>query len=388
MPIPLIPLDASLREGTVYLNQAIEQANASELVRQEALAAIVLTEQATSAANTAAGNATTQANTANASAYAADLAATAALNARDGANTAATNANTARTNANTATTQANAARDGANTAKASADTAAANANAKAALADTSASTADAAATRANTAAEAVEDALADGPVISVNGQNAIVDLTHEDVGAPSKTYTDTELAKKVDKEAGKGLFSGSYNDLTEKPIIPAAVTLNNTVTSTSTTQAATANAVKTAYDRAEAAFQAGNNVKSNTVSALLSVDDSLPITSNSNWPTIIAVIGEISTGHKVLVVPSKEREESFYSYVFTGLDFRPRIALGLTPSGSAQTIWASTDGSMPNTLYTSTNQSITMTATASGCTITKQSAAPSMPATMMFILIE
>lgn len=217
MPIPLIPYDASLREGTDLLNEAIKQANASELVRQQALEAITLTEQATTAANNAAGNATTQANTANASAYAADLAATAALNARDGANTAATNANTARTNANTATTQANAARDAANTAKTNADTAAANANAKATLADTAASSASTAATRANNAAEAVEDALSEGPVISVNGQNAIVELTHEDVGAPSKTYTDTELAKKVDKEAGKGLFSGSYNDLTDRP---------------------------------------------------------------------------------------------------------------------------------------------------------------------------
>lgn len=34
---------------------------------------------------------------------------------------------------------------------------------------------------------------------------------------------------KVDKEAGKGLFSGNYNDLTNKPSIPAAAN-NNTIT--------------------------------------------------------------------------------------------------------------------------------------------------------------
>jgi hypothetical protein len=55
---------------------------------------------------------------------------------------------------------------------------------------------------------------------------------------------------------GKSNFSGSYTDLTNKPTIP---TLNNTVTSTSTTQAATANAVKTAYDKAASAENTANS---------------------------------------------------------------------------------------------------------------------------------
>jgi len=53
----------------------------------------------------------------------------------------------------------------------------------------------------------------------------------------------------------KSNFSGNYNDLTNKPTIPA---LNNTVTSTSTVQAATANAVKTAYDKAVSAENVAN----------------------------------------------------------------------------------------------------------------------------------
>ena len=67
--------------------------------------------------------------------------------------------------------------------------------------------------------------------------------------------------------------SGSYNDLSNKPTIPTVsaaststagiVQLNNTVTSTSTSQAATANAVKTAYDKADiansTAVSAGND---------------------------------------------------------------------------------------------------------------------------------
>ena len=46
------------------------------------------------------------------------------------------------------------------------------------------------------------------------------------------------------------------------------VQLNNTVTSTSTIQAATANAVKTAYDRAEAAFSQANDIKTKWASVV------------------------------------------------------------------------------------------------------------------------
>ena len=40
------------------------------------------------------------------------------------------------------------------------------------------------------------------------------------VDAYTKTQTDNLLIQKVDKEVGKGLFSGSYNDLTDAPTIP------------------------------------------------------------------------------------------------------------------------------------------------------------------------
>lgn len=36
-----------------------------------------------------------------------------------------------------------------------------------------------------------------------------------------KTDIESSLGRKVDKEFGKGLFSGSYNDLTDKPSIPS-----------------------------------------------------------------------------------------------------------------------------------------------------------------------
>ena len=71
--------------------------------------------------------------------------------------------------------------------------------------------------------------------------------------------------------------------------IPAAVTLNNTVTSTSTTQAATANAVKTAYDRATTALNKANaagTVKSvNNVSPNSSGNVTLSIPSLNNTVT-------------------------------------------------------------------------------------------------------
>lgn len=41
------------------------------------------------------------------------------------------------------------------------------------------------------------------------------------VDAYTKTQTDNLLIKKVDKEVGKGLFSGSYNDLSDVPTIPS-----------------------------------------------------------------------------------------------------------------------------------------------------------------------
>lgn len=41
------------------------------------------------------------------------------------------------------------------------------------------------------------------------------------VDAYTRTQTDNLLIKKVDKEVGKGLFSGSYNDLSDAPTIPS-----------------------------------------------------------------------------------------------------------------------------------------------------------------------
>lgn len=378
MPIPLIPYDASLRQGTEYLNQAITQANASELVRQQALEAIALTNTATSAANTAASTATTEAGKATTSATAANAAATSALAARDGANTAKAAADTATGNANTATTQANTARDAANTAKTNADTAASNANAKAALANTAAGTANTAADRANTAASNVEGALADGPVITVNGMNGAVELSPVDIGAEPAgalqaaiDYADTN---KVAKVAGKDLFSGAYADLTGKPTIPA---LNNTVSSTATTEAATANAVKTAYDRADAAFQSASSGKTLIANAI--TGKGTAASGTDSFATLANAISSISTGSKV-AVRAVTVTSGTNQVTVSGLDFRPRIVFGMYTSSLRRAFSASSDGSMPNKAHYDTSSSnVIFTPNATGFT-----AAPEDTGTHLF----
>jgi len=85
----------------------------------------------------------------------------------------------------------------------------------------------------------------------------------------------------------------SYNDLTNKPTIP---TLNNTVTSTSTTQAATANAVKQAYDRAEQAFTQANNGKNLIASAVVGKGGTA--SSGDTFSQLAAAITNIPTGGK------------------------------------------------------------------------------------------
>lgn len=74
------------------------------------------------------------------------------------------------------------------------------------------------------------------------------------------------------------------------------VMLSSATNSDDETKSATSKAVKLAYEKAEQAFQYGNNVKSNMVSVLLSVDDSLPITVTSSWSDITDSVSTIDTG--------------------------------------------------------------------------------------------
>ena len=70
------------------------------------------------------------------------------------------------------------------------------------------------------------------------------------------------------------------------------VQLNNTVTSTSTSQAATANAVKLAYDKANEAFQSGNNVKQQLVDALVALK--VKVTTSDSWDKLISSVSGLT----------------------------------------------------------------------------------------------
>lgn len=96
---------------------------------------------------------------------------------------------------------------------------------------------------------------------------------------------------------------------------------NNLLTSDKTSLVAAINEV----------FTTGNNVKSDTVGALLSVDDSLPITSESTWQDIINAIGQISTGKKWAsgVVPLNEVKGTDL-LIISGIDFEPSIVLAFS----------------------------------------------------------
>lgn len=74
-------------------------------------------------------------------------------------------------------------------------------------------------------------------------------------------------------------------------------------------------------------FQTGNNVKSNTVDALLSVDDSLPITSNDSWQNVINAIGEIRTGINFAAGELESAQGSGNITTITGLSFIPKVII-------------------------------------------------------------
>ncbi len=121
----------------------------------------------------------------------------------------------------------------------------------------------------------------------------------------------------------------SYNDLTDKPTIP---TLNNTVTSTSTMEAATANAVKIAYDRAEMAFIQADNGKNLIQNAVIGKGGAVP--SEPSFEQLANAINGIPNGSKW----------AYGTYEFTkqlnitNLNFRPRAVL-VRGTNATQTVY-------------------------------------------------
>ena len=97
------------------------------------------------------------------------------------------------------------------------------------------------------------DDLTDKPTIPT----ALSDLTDD---TSHRLVTDTE------KETwnNKSDFSGSYTDLTNKPSIP---TVSTSISSPSTTTAASSSAVKSAYDKANAAMPKSGGTFTGTIKA-------------------------------------------------------------------------------------------------------------------------
>lgn len=141
------------------------------------------------------------------------------------------------------------------------------------------------------------------------------------------------------------VFSGSYPDLTNKP---TPITLNNTVTSTSATEAATANAVKTAYDRAQAAFQSANDGKVAVANAVTA--KGVAASPSDTFAVLASKIGQISPGKKQASGTSNAVNQRL---VVSGLGFLPNNIIAYRNSGA--TIFSLHIGSLNKGLIFSTS---------------------------------
>jgi hypothetical protein len=74
--------------------------------------------------------------------------------------------------------------------------------------------------------------------------------------------------------------------------------LSSSVTSASEVEAATPKAVKTAMDRADAAFQSGANVKNDVVDVINAKGGSA--STSDDWSTLVAKLGQLSSGIQVV----------------------------------------------------------------------------------------
>lgn len=174
----------------------------------------------------------------------------------------------------------------------------------------------------------------------------------------------------------------NVNDFNENAdIIDAAVTENKenhaTHVADYTQQLGTATLEttdKTLKGAINEVFQTGNNVKSDMVDALLSVDDGLPIDYESSWEEIEIAAGSISTGVKwgegsiisagsTKNMPSASGSNSLSSYVtfdMEMLDFIPNIIyfVNKNKDNSNISIWSKFNFyDIPPSLYANVSRS-------------------------------
>ena len=92
--------------------------------------------------------------------------------------------------------------------------------------------------------------------------------------------------------------------------------LSDSVTNTSSTTVATSNAVKQAYDRAEQAFQSGNNVKQSLVDTLIAKGSEIVSTSNS-WEEIIEMINKSNINLATPAYTVEDIEGAKYNFILS-----------------------------------------------------------------------
>ena len=150
-------------------------------------------------------------------------------------------------------------------------------------------------------------------VTNANGWNN----TLSDSKVPSEKLVKNSLDNKVDKQTGKGLFSGNYNDLSNKPTIPSKISdLTNDSNFLTSHQDITGK-----LDIAQTSYKGKNVV----------VDSSTGNITFENKPTIPTDVSQLSDNNNTAFTP---KSHSHSEYV------NPPIADNLTTDSSSQVLSA------------------------------------------------
>lgn len=119
------------------------------------------------------------------------------------------------------------------------------------------------------------------------------------------------------------------------------VQLSDAVTSIDVTKAATSNAVKKAYDRADAAFTSASNGKAAVKQAVAGVDPRVVIPADPTFAQLATAVGQIETGARWAKGNASGGGDSI---TVSGLNFKPRLIfiglVGAETSALSHTFWS------------------------------------------------
>ena len=210
----------------------------------------------------------------------------------------------------------------------------------------------------------ISDLTNDSNFISTSSTNGLI---KNDGSIDDNTYLTTSVASStyVAKENGKGLFSGSYNDLLDKPTIPSAYTHPSTHSSSIITDTNTHNNIGNTSNTLENII---TNIDSKLGSLanvdLIEVTSSLPTASAStiNKLYLIAESSSATNDNYEIYVTVRTGTNGNYTYAWEKVD-TARIDLSnyLTTTNAQQTYLSKTDASntyQPKGTYLTTQPSI------------------------------